>query len=370
MSIAEAGLRSLRGEFEAFNSKHGRIGVVLLCELTFPLLDGSGKVAPSTGKWHLDSPGFRRPPEFPTRSQRDGVTFASGAVRDGLIRLPPCCEDSKPSSDSPDGVFATSDGRLLIPDVEPNDQRLSWWSTGSRFELQYFVQGPPKSLAEFIKLEASALKLLRALIDLQKLLQWSDPTTKAAISKGSGSHLWVELLFWLNHHPEISLPFVSERRIASATVPSSLHRKWSTLPQRTKHSKPISYDAVPRCWYAVLSDVATASAFMIDAVLAALPQMNEKSLDVPSETEIVAQDDHLERMCNIVGSKRNQAIVRYLWGRKRATDIRTLIDVCWNGKDVQTESAERQIRRINEIAADFLQISIRNERVTMDVFPK
>lgn len=114
MSVAEAGLRSLRSEFEAFNSKHGRIGVVLLCEVTFPLLDGSGMVAPSTGKWHLDSPTFRRPPEFPARNQRDAVTFASGSVRDGLIRLPPCREDSQPSSYPPDGVFATADGRLLI----------------------------------------------------------------------------------------------------------------------------------------------------------------------------------------------------------------------------------------------------------------
>lgn len=368
MSVAEAGLRSLRSEFEAFNSKHGRIGVVLLCELKFPLM-GDEEVQ-SMGQWCLDSPTFRRPSVFPARGRRNEVTFAAGPVRDCLIRLSPCREDEKSSSELPIGVFATTDGRLLIPDVDSKNQQTVWWSTGGRFELQYFVQGPTKSFAEYQKLEESALKLLRALVDPQKLLQWTDSRTKLSIARGSDSHLWAELLYWLNHHPEISLPFVTERRIASTKVPASLHRKWSTLPQRSKHVRPIPDDSIPRCWYAVLSDVATASAFMIDAILAALPRVNAKSPDSSSQSVADSIDDRLERICEIVGSKRNEAIVRFLWGRKRTTDIRTLIEECWNGKDVQTESAIRQIRRINEIAADFLQISIRNERVKLDVFGK
>lgn len=369
MSVAEAGLHSLKNEFEAFDSKHGRIGVVLLCELTFPLMDGSDNVVPSTGEWHLDSPTFRRPPELPARSRRDEMNFASGPVRNGLIRLLPCREDSKSNSELFAGVFATPDGRLLIPDIESNDDQTVWWLTGGRYELQYFVQGPPKAFAEFSKLEASALKLLRALVTPQRFLLWADPTAKTSIAKGSGSHLWVELLFWLNHHPEISLPFVTERRIPSI-VSSSLHRKWSTLPQRNPHSQPIPDDAIPRYWYAVVTDVAMASAFMIDVVLAALPRVNGKSSDALSKSTVDPSEDRLERICEIVGTKRKEAIIRFLWGRKHATAIRTLIQACWNGKDVQTESAIRQFHRINKIAADFLEISIQNERVKMEVFEK
>ncbi len=394
MPIADAVLRSLRSEFERFNAAHGRIGAVLFCELLPPLADVVDGGLPPELVSHFDLSELPTPAEFPCRQDKpnrtaadihrdihsvDGrmvTTFAAGPVSSGSVSLLPCKADDTPDADSVAGAFATGDGRLLIPLEFGKKGQPVWCLTGARFELRYFVQGPPAAWVNYRKLETAAAKSLCSAVEPERLIRWASPTVVPTVQKIVDSNFWTESLFWIGGKSEVSMPFLADRRILAADVPSPLHRRWSTLPQRDRNSQPMPVEAVPSNWYVVLTDAAAASVLAIDVILAALPEIGRSAEPSPVAVQVAEtrnadlEDDRLERICDFLRSPLQVRIVRYLWGRQFSADLDAFREVCWQGKDVQDESVERQCQRIGELMAGELSIcvSLANRRVSMEVF--
>lgn len=394
MSIPEAVLRNLRDEFHKFNESHGRIGVVLFCELCFPHSKLVHGFTPTASGLHVDSPEFRVA-EFPAKPskpgrlpaeilrdlhERDGRTertFSGGPTSTGCISWKPRMDESASPVDAntATGPFATSDGLLALPGVAKDSQQACWWLTGVRFELRYFVQGSPTDLKAYLALEKLATNSLKQLIEPLELVRWCNPVMMRDASVRVASHLWTEMLFHVAWKPGLMVSFDCERRIATAKPLNRLQSKWTSLPRRTASNAPIPAKHIPTNWYAVLTDVATASTYLADVFPAIIGELTPRNPNISSTVRppqtMTDEAEQLETICGFLNSPLHERIVRFLWDRKHKTGFDTLRSSCWDGSDVLDETIKRTCSRISERLASHLAIhvSTANRRVSLEIFP-